>query len=112
MLMFYQMLPQKAVRFVLTLFFQEKKSLFDDCVGAAYKQEASVNHVITWDTQIFLMLQTPAFKYNINLWLEYYWVKKKHFSKEKAERKDEQILSRYQANPKNIEDKNMKRYWT
>ena len=61
MLMFYQMLPQKVVRFVLTLFFQKKisvnlrliKSLLDDCVGAAYKQEASINHVITWDTQIF-----------------------------------------------------------
>ena len=42
--------------------------LIDDCVGAAYKQEASVNHlhhVITWDTQIFFVLQTPAFKYNI-----------------------------------------------
>ena len=31
-------------------------SLFDDYVGAAYKQEASVSHVITWDTQIFFML--------------------------------------------------------
>ena len=47
----------------------------DDCVRAAYKQEASVNHlhhVITWDTQIFFMLQTPAFKYNIKLQLGYY----------------------------------------
>ena len=76
MLMFYQMLSQKAVRFLLTWFSQKRKisvnlrlikSLFDDCVGAAYKQEASVNHVITWDTQIFFMLQTPAFKYNIKL---------------------------------------------
>ena len=76
MSMFYQMLPHKEVRLLLTYFFQKRKisvnwrltkSLFDDCVGAAYKQEASVNHVITWDTQIFLMLQTPAFKYNIKL---------------------------------------------
>ena len=62
---------------MLTKFSQKRKisvnwrlinSLSDDCVGAAYKQEASVNHlhhVITWDTQIFFVLQTPAFKYNI-----------------------------------------------
>ena len=36
-------------------------------------------------------------------------MKKKHYSKEKANRKDEQILSRYQANPGNIEDKNIKK---
>ena len=74
--MFYQMSSQKEVRFLLTSFSQERKisvnlclinSLFDDCVGAAYKQEASVDHVITWDTQIFFILQTPAFKYNIKL---------------------------------------------
>ena len=58
------------------LAFSEKKNncmwclinlLFNDCVGAAYKQESSVNHVITWDTQIFLMLQTPIFKYKIKI---------------------------------------------
>ena len=72
MFVFYQVLPQKAVRFLLTSFSQKRKtsvnwrlikSLFDDCVGAAYKQGASVDLVITWDTHIFFMLQTPAFKY-------------------------------------------------
>ena len=58
------------------LVFSEKKNickwrlinlLFNDCVGAAYKQESSVNHVITWDTEIFFMLQTPAFKDKIKI---------------------------------------------
>ena len=39
-------------------------------------------------------------------------MKKKHFSEEKGNRKDEQILSRYLANLKNIEDQNIKRYST
>ena len=71
MLMFYQMFSQKAVRFLLTWFSQKRKisvnlrlikSLFDDCVGAAYKQEASVNHVITWDTQIFFHAADTCFQ--------------------------------------------------
>ena len=36
---------------------------FVDCVGATYEQETFVNHlpdIITWDTQNFFMLQTPA----------------------------------------------------
>ena len=36
--------------------------------------------------------------------------KKKHYSKEKANRKDEQILPRYLENLKNIKDKDIKRY--
>ena len=66
------MSSQKEVRFLLTSFSQERKisvnwclihSLFDDCVGAANKQESSVNHVITWDTQIVFTLQTPAIQH-------------------------------------------------
>ena len=37
--------------------------MFVDFVGATYEQETSVNHlldVITWDTQTFSVLQTPA----------------------------------------------------
>ena len=78
MLMFYQMLPQKAVRFLMTSLSQKWKksvnwclinSLFDDWVGAAYKQEAFVNHVITWNTEIFFMLQTHAFKCKTLTWI-------------------------------------------
>ena len=66
------MLTQKRK---ISLNWRLNNSMTDDCVRAAYKQEASVNHlhhVITWDIQIFFMLQTPAFKYNIKLQLGYY----------------------------------------
>ena len=71
MLVLSDVTPKGGEVFVDFVFSEMKKSvnsglinsLFDDCVGAAYKQEASVNHVITWDTEIFFILQTPAFKY-------------------------------------------------
>ena len=57
------------------------------------------------------MLQTPALNatYNAN-WDVIMRVKKKHYSKEKAVRKDIKYLSRYLVNLKNIKDKNVDRY--